>query len=169
MQMLVMIGSDVHSRALREAGSLGKANNPLPVGVLNGPLDDEMAEWLRKIWDKVDGALRRAYREGMEAAKPLIEEAKITMAEIAASFTNRAEEVRAIVSERLNTYLQHVIDGALGRVKSSINIGGKDLPITSVTVQQQIRFSGSLKASLEQVCEFVAEGELALSAEYNAG
>jgi hypothetical protein len=38
--------------------------------------------------------------------------------------------------------------------------------MATVTIEQKIKLSGSLKASLEEICEFVAEGEISLSAEY---
>jgi len=79
-----------------------------------------------------------------------------------------ADKVRTVIAARLSDYIQETIDGALQRVRSSISVGGKELTMASVTIEQKIRLSGSLKASLQEVCEFVAEGEISLSAEYGS-
>lgn len=165
MQLLVIISDDVHTVALRQARAQGKGA-PLPDHLLNALLDDEFRTWVAKVWDNVEGALNRAYTEGIEAARPFIEKVSNNLTEINAKFANRAEEIRAVISARLNLYLQQAIDGALERVRPSIAIGGRELVMTSVTIEQRIKMSGSFKASLESICEFVAEGEISLSAAY---
>src|SRR5437773_4301088 len=47
---------------------------------------------------------------------------------------------------------------ALQRVRPTISVGGHELMMATVTIEQKIKLSGSLKASLEEICEFVAEG-----------
>lgn len=167
MKLLVIVSDAVHSDALRQARELGKSL-PLPAYVLNAPLDDETDTWIDRIWDTMEGALRYAYREGLDAARPLIEQVSELMAELTNKFAQRAEEVRAVITERLNLYLHRAIDGALQRVRPTISVGGCELKMISVTVEQRINLSGSLKASIEEICEFVAEGEISLSAEYGA-
>jgi hypothetical protein len=62
--------------------------------------------------------------------------------------------------------LQTVIESALARIHSSIKVGGQEISISGVGIEQKLMISGSLKASLEEICEFVAEGELTVSAHY---
>ena len=127
------------------------------------PLDDEASTWISTIWDVVESAIQRAYREGMAAAQPLIDQASAMLANL----TQKIKEVRTVISERLNTYLQDAIDGALQRVRAGLSIGGSTLKLQRVTVEQRINMSGSLKASLAEICAFVAEGSISLSAEYS--
>lgn len=168
MKLLAIIDDKVHSNALRRARELGR-NVPLSADVLNAPLDDETDTWIDRIWDTMEGALRCAYHEGINSARNLIEKVSGLMTELTSNLARRVEDVRAVITQRLNTYLRNVIDGALLRVQPAIDISGRELKMTRVTVEQRIKLSGSLKASLESICEFVAEGEISLSAEYGAG
>jgi hypothetical protein len=136
--------------------------------MLNAPLDAETADWISRSWDEVEGALRSAYHDGMEAARPLIDGVAAKTKELVESASKRAEVVRAALNERLNTYLQTLIDEALKRVRPTVSVGGRELAMVSVTLEQEINLSGSLKASLTEVCEFIAEGKMSLSAEYAA-
>jgi hypothetical protein len=165
---MALVGYEVHTAALRAARAVG-TDVALPPGVLHAPLDAEARAWLGRIWDTVEGALRGAYREGMEAARPLIEKASSQLAEMTTTLAKHAEDVQATIAARLDAYLQAAIDGALKTVRGSVSIGGRELRMSKVTVQQRITLSGSLQFSLSQVCEFVSEGEVTLSAEYEAG
>ncbi|MEE8504964.1 MAG: hypothetical protein V3S40_01955 [Kiloniellales bacterium] len=167
MQLLIIISDDVHNVALRQARALD-TGAPLSDDVLNALLDDEFRTWVAKVWDNVEGALQRAYSEGIEAARPFIDKVASNLTEATAKIAIRGEELRAMINVRLNLYLQETIDGALGRVRPSITIGGRELVMTNVTIEQRIRMSGSLKASLESICEFVAEGEIALAVVYGS-
>jgi hypothetical protein len=166
MVIPVIIDERVHTAALREARSLG-GEVPLPPHVLHAPLDDEATTWIDSIWDAMEGAIRRAYREGMDAARPLIERASALIAEMSIGIARRAEDVRAAIVVRLRTYLHGAIDAALASVRSVIIVGGRELQMKSVKVEQRVNLSGSLKASLEETCEFVARGEISLAAEYS--
>ena len=87
------------------------------------------------------------------------------MAETAAA---QAEAIRQAITARIGVYLKDVIDQALESVRPSIVVGGSTLAVTSVTIDQKLKLSGSLKASLESICEFIAEGEISLAAEYGS-
>jgi hypothetical protein len=162
MNLLIVVSDDVHRTALLKARKVGNELT-LPAGLLNAPLDDDASTWISNIWDVVESAIQRAYREGMAAAQPLIDQASIMLTNL----TQKAKEVRTVISERLNVYLQSAIDGALQRVRAGLSIGGSELKLQRVTVEQRINMSGSVKASLAEVCAFVAEGSISLSAEYS--
>ena len=162
---MVMIASDVHTAAIREARAVG-GQTLLDSNFLNAPLGDDAENWVTRIWDETEVALRTAYQQGMEAARPLIDKISILTQELISKLGQRADGVRAVIVARLSTYIQKTIDGALQRVRPMITVGGKELGMTSVTIEQKITLSGSLKASLHEVCEFVAEGEISLAAEY---
>jgi len=167
MLMTANVTESVHLAALRNARQIGK-EKPLPAGVLNAPLDNESTTWVNRIWDTVEMALKRAYREGMATARPLIEQAGDLMKEAAETVKSAIADVRAVVMERLNAYLKSAVDGALEQVRPFVNVGGAMLKLRTVTLEQKVTLSGSLKASLEEICEFVAEGEINLATEYGA-
>ena len=167
MKLLVFVSDKVHTEALRQARALGK-QQPLPAHVLSAPLDDETDIWINRIWDTVEGALRCAHREGIEAAQPLIEKVSGLMTELTSNLAKRVEDVRVVVTKRLHSYFHTIIDDALQHVRPTISVGGNELKMTSVTVEQRINVSGSLKGSIVEICEFLAEGEISLSAEYSA-
>jgi hypothetical protein len=165
--IVAIVSEDLHLSALRVAEKLGE-QGLLSARLLNAPLDDETSSWITRIWDSVESALNTAYHSGIEEARFHISEAAEEISELGSSLKRRANEVRAAIAAKLDAYLQAVIDGALRRVRSSVNIGGRTLELSKVSIEQKVTFSGSLKASLEEICEFVAEGELSLSAEYGS-
>jgi hypothetical protein len=167
MKLLVTVDDSVHTAALRKARELGEGPT-LPGTVLHAMLDDDVSSWVRRIWDDAEAAIRRAYHEGLDAAQPYIQKVSDRLSELGSATAKHIEEVRAIVTAKLNAYLQETIDGALSRVRGTVSIGGRAFSIEKVTIDQTVKLSGSLKASLEEICEFVAEGEISLSAEYGS-
>lgn len=165
MIVAAVVTEKVHSDALKLARAVG-GESPLPVGVLNAPLDVECSEWINRLWDLAEGALSKAYRDGVAAARPLIERISAQFSDMAAAVGARLDDIRSVILERLNTYLQASIDGALKRVRASVNVGGVEFKLAKVSVEQKIALSGSLKASLEELCEFVADGEIKLGTDY---
>jgi hypothetical protein len=166
MKLLVFISDEVQIEAFRQARELGK-HGPLPAQGLPASLDAETESWIERLWDAMEGALRRAYFDGLPAARPLIEAVAGLMTELTRTLAKQAEDVRTVITARLNTYLHTVIDEALQRVRPTLSVGGRALQLTRVTVEQQITLSGSLQAWLAEICEFVAAGEIAFSAEYS--
>jgi hypothetical protein len=144
----------------------GRKSAAAVANVLNAPLNDEAEGWISSLWDDIEVALRSAYRQGMDAARPWIDKVSDLTKQLTVKLGQGAEKVRTVIATRLKTYLQKAIDAALGLVQTSIMVGGKSLAVTSVTIEQKITLSGSLKASLEEIGEFIAEGEISLSAEY---
>jgi hypothetical protein len=165
MQLIALVNEDINRVALRAARVVG-SETPLALEGFTAPLDNEMLAGVTKIWDKIEEAITSACQSGVDAARPLIDEVERRIGEFAKGVTKAAQQIRAVISERLHVYLKSVIDGALQRVQATISVGGQELKITSVTVEQKVSMSTSIKASLTEICEFVADGEFTLSAEY---
>lgn len=165
MDMLVIVSDEIHTAALARARTLGR---PLPdgTGTLKAPLTDDAIQWLDKIWDASEAALLRARRQGKAAAKELVEKVDALLKEASAALADRFQALRQALTMRLNEYITDVIDAAIKLVRPSVTIGDRLLHIASVSVEQRIMLSGSVKASLQEIVELVAEGELTLSAEY---
>lgn len=165
MKMLILMNDRVQEEAIQSARRLG-GDGLLPAGVLNAPLGSDALEWTSKIWDEMEFALKSAYRNGMDAARPIIDKVSALTQQVNTQLMASAEEIRIAVSAKLSSYVQTVIDGALSQVRSTITVGGQILHMSSVTIDQKITLSGSLKFALQEVCEFVAKGEIALAAAY---
>lgn len=163
--MLIIVGDDIHAAALAVARKSGTKKAGAS-GKLYAPLDDDAEDWLNRIWDATEAALLGARNKGKAAAAELIKRATDLATEAAKALKQRYDAVKARIAQKLNDYVQAVIDGALARIRPTLSVGGRDLPVVKVTMEQRLMISGSVKASLEEVCEFVAEGELTLSAEY---
>lgn len=165
MKLLAVVDEQVHQDALGAARRIGTVQTVSQTG-LNTVQVDEVMAWVTRLWDPIEEAIVMAYRQGMAAARPIVEQLHTELTALANNVSARARDVQAILSERLNTYLMRAIDGALGRVRDHITVGAKQFTINSVKVDQKVSVSSSLKMSLSEICEFVAEGEIALSAEY---
>jgi len=167
MRITMLLGDEEQSRALDLASVVGIPKNVIR-RELYAPHQVEISGWTARLWDHIEGALRRAYQSGLEAARPIINTFEELLIQMQTELQESAEAVRAIVVERLNTYVQATIDGALGRIQPAIVVGTEKMRIATVKVEQKIKLGGSLKLSLEGICEFVAEGELSFEAEYSA-
>lgn len=164
MQMIIIVDRNVHELAIASALELGTV--ALPPDVANAFEDESLGAEMRKMWDGVEAALLQAYTNGMSAAREYIRQVSDQIAVLASTAAERANAIRQGIASRLAAYLAKVIDSALEAVRPSIVVGGSTLAVSSVTIDQKVKLSGSIKASLESICEFIAEGEISLSAEY---
>lgn len=167
MEMLTLLSDDIHATALARAASIDGVT-PAGGGVLLAPLSDEVRQWLDRIWDATEGALLRARRQGKEAATVLVQKVETLLHEAGTALAERFQVLSDALAARLNVYLAAVIDAAVSLVRPTLSIGGQMLRVTTVTVQQRLLLSGSIKASLQEIVELVAEGELTLSAQYGS-
>jgi hypothetical protein len=152
LKVLVMIAEDVHTAAIREARAAGETTL-LAADVLNAPLDDDAENWITRIWDETELALRAAHHLGIEAARPLIERVSVLTQELISDLGQGADKVSTVIAARLGAYIQKVIEEALKRVRPTISVRGKEFAMTSVTIEQKISLSGSLSAYIQKVIE----------------
>jgi hypothetical protein len=166
MKVVAIVDEEMHMKALAAARHIG-TTQVLSTHGLNAVQVDEVMEWVIGLWDPIEAAISKACQQGMEAARPLVLQVQADLATLCNNASERARQVRAVLVERLNTYLMQVIDGALSRIRDHVTVGAKKFTISSITVDQKVSVSSSLKMSLSEICEFVAEGEIAVSAEYS--
>jgi len=167
MKVVAVINEQIHLDALAVARRIGPEQIPSMAGFNSVQIDDAL-DWATGLWDKIENALTQAGQMGMDAARPVIDAVNAQFSEVLAEAGGLAQEVRAILLERLHGYLQQMIDGALSRVQDRITVGGQTLTVHNVKIEQKLKLSSSLKMSLSELCQFVAEGEIVLSAEYAA-
>lgn len=164
MDILQIVGDEVHEAALARARAVGGV--AAGHGALNAPLADDVKRWLERIWDSTETALLRARREGRAAAQTFVDDVGKLLEKAHAELSERYQTLRDALLARLNAYLGSVVDAALKLVRPTLTIGTQSLPVRSVSVQHQLKLSGSIKASLQEVVAVVAEGQLSVSAEY---
>jgi hypothetical protein len=165
LELLVFVGDDIHFAALARARSVGVVST-LPTTGLAGLHNADVMAWITRIWDGIEAALSSARQAGAAATEDLIQTVYSSLDELSAAMKKQAREVQAAISERINVYLHEAIDGALQRVRPTITIGGQEFRMKSVAVEQKVKLSCNIKASLAEICAFLAEGELTLKAEY---
>lgn len=168
MQVVVIASEAVFRSALQAARNIGRADEG-DAAAMYSSMPDEEKGWVERIWDKVEHALNVARQHGRQAAQEVIDSVSHDLRELGETLGYAAGGVRDAVTARVAGFVQMVIQGLLSRVRAAVTIGDHDLPIRSVTIEQKIKMSGSLKASLEEICEFVAEGELSLAVDYGIG
>jgi len=165
MQLFAIVDNEIFEDSISLARNAG-FDQKFGTGAMHAPMSAELDYWVNKIWDVTESTLRLARDAGAGAIAGQLEKLSIGWAEVNEKFKQGAERVRAAIIARLNDFLRRLIEGALSRVQSSIKIGDREIAISGVTIEQKLKLGGSLKASLEEICEFIGEGEISLAANY---
>ncbi len=166
--MPLIISEDLLDTALENAQSVGLPGGLTTKG-LNAPLKEQQTSWTERLWDTAEGAVRTSWEKGKAAARELLDQFHREVEELGAAVGAGASAVRKVIVERLNRFFTSLVEGALERFQPNITVAGRNIVMRGVTIEQTLKMSGSLKASLEEMCEFVAEGEISVSAEYGPG
>ena len=164
MNVALIISEYDHLKALDHAVE----QNPRSLNELHARLVDDEERWLNRLWSAVKDAILASARSGVEAAREKLDYFQGKLAEAAAQLGERIEEINRELGRRLNDYLRDVIEQALGRVEPKVTIGASAMSLKSLTLQQTFKLSSSLSISLNTICAFVAEGQVAVSAAYEA-
>jgi len=167
MQVLAVLTVQHHESALAQARRIG-LSALLSADRANAPLSADATHWLNEIWDQIELAVDRAMKRGLQAAQPILARVNELVDEVLGLGSAWVDEVLLTVRTRLSVYLRSAIEQALTLVQQSVVIGGQSFRIDRVVLSHTISLSSSIKASLTEVCEFVGEGQIELSAEYCA-
>lgn len=167
MNLPLIVDVDAQESALQVARKVHLQAVSRSEGLPTFAIDDVMT-WAEKVWDSVEQALRDAYGEGLGAARLAIEAVVAKMEEAASSLGDRLTQLEEVLRQRLDAYLQSLIDNAFSRLRPAIKVGDRELFADGATIQQSIKFTGSVKAKLDEICSFVAENQLQVSVSYKA-
>lgn len=172
-QLTLYLDRAMHVRALKSAETRAPSMFESAEGRLVGdglyaPLPDDARHWLGRLWGVVTQALLLAATEGYEKAKPVISEFNNLFQQAQADLGIGLLLVRDELIGRMNAYIKALIKLALGSVEAIINVGGRDMQVTTVTLQQSLKMSGSVSLSITDICQFVSEGQLIISAQYGS-
>lgn len=164
MNVVTIIAEYDHRRALDQAA----ATPERPLDQLYAPLVGVEERWLNRLWSAIQDAILTSAKAGLEAAREKIEFFQARLTKAVEELGERADALAAQLTERLNRYLKDVIDRALGRVESQVTIGKTEMFLKSVTLQETFKLSSSLFVSIATICQMVAEGQVAVTASYEA-
>ncbi|MBV9566486.1 MAG: hypothetical protein JOY90_39500 [Bradyrhizobium sp.] len=157
--------ANLHNEALAAADAVGADGAP-PVGRLNAPALDDAKLWVTRLWDTAAGAIEAAWEDGRAAAAPLIERFGQEILELRETFAEGAKAVIDLVAERLAEYARTLTRRLMSQFEENLTIGVHRFEVRGITVQQKLKMTGTLKASLHELCSFVSEGEITVSAKY---
>jgi hypothetical protein len=107
-----------------------------------------------------------ADRQSRGAAEKSMSDALSYMESVCGELGRRAQDLKEVIRQRLQQFLVSIVDGALALVRPQLDIGGNLFALSSVSISHTLKMTGSIKASLEEVCELVSEGQIEVGAEY---
>jgi hypothetical protein len=168
MNLVVSIDEDSFEKAFIVARKI-EAHSLSRVQGLPAPVIDAVTRWVARAWDDIEQALRDAYEQGRGAAATAIQKVEAVLRQAATEIGDKVADVEAALRRRLDAWIDDIVNAALARIRATIKIGTRELTATSATIEQTLRLSGSIKTKLDELCSFIAEGQLAVSVEYASG
>jgi hypothetical protein len=150
--------------ALTEARATGGKGTRLPG--LAAPIDAALAGRVDEVWDRVEGALRDAWRAGKSASKAALDAALAEIEGLLDQAGAKAVTITDAVFERLRTLMRSIIDRALANVRATVVIGDLTMRVKELSVDQKVTISGSLSASITEMWKLTSNGELTVGATY---
>ncbi|WP_027667675.1 hypothetical protein [Rhizobium leguminosarum] len=155
--------------ALKASWAVGDVRVTLSKEGLNAPLVDEVANWIERIWEKVDGAVHRIEAAGRDAAQPIIDDALELYRLAREDLKDGVEAVRNALLERINVFMSKAVDLILQSMKPELLFGNRTLHVASVAVGRTVTLGTSFELSLEKMLSFSADGELSINVQYEFG
>lgn len=136
-------------------------------GGLASQLGASLTGRIQEVWDHIDSALSRAYQYGLEKARDSLDAAVQAAEDLLASVGRQASAVHQELMARVETYLSGIIDRALATVRPTVTIGSRTLQLEGVDLSQTISLSGSLKATITDMVNLTASGQIIVNARYS--
>lgn len=164
MDVSLVVDPDVFERAKAAARHV----KPYSISSegLHAPLDGALEGRIDDAWGEIESALNKGYQLGKEKAREVLNKALQRVDEIIHGAGAKSLMVLQGILQRLHTFNQTFVQGALERFPNQVSISGVAYQLNTLNFTQKIIMSGSLAISLEKVFEMVAEGEIAVGANY---
>jgi F0F1-type ATP synthase membrane subunit b/b' len=165
MHAIAWASSNDFNRSLEAArsedgrGELGELAAPLGAAVIGRVAD---------AWDRIEAALQEAWRKGRDFARETAEETALRVQEIVDATGTSARAVQEGLLARLHRYLEELVDRAIARVRASITVAGHELHLAGVELAQIVTLTGSLKLSIQEAFALTSDGQLEVTARYEA-
>jgi hypothetical protein len=163
MNISILASRDDLEQALNDARTLITLEHNTH---LNATVNAGLLGRLDTVWETIEGALRKGYKFGSEAARDALEIAIAQAELLIADAGTLANEFHQALLEKLHLFVKGFIRSAMQRVPDSLAIAGRNFRIARVTCTQKIVLTGSLEINLTQVVSLASNGELELAVDY---
>jgi hypothetical protein len=132
-------------------------------------LQSEAKIWegqVSEIWTSLKDAIKDGYMLGKEKIKDQIDRIMVSIDELMNTATSWRDEAYNRLRQNIQSFIKTAVDNVIKFLPQSIELGGKQIPISKVGYSQKVMMGGTLKASVLEAVEFTTEGELEFSVEY---
>jgi hypothetical protein len=163
MSLTVVVDESVLDRAIARASGGGGTRS---LAGLNAPLDTIVAGRVSEVWNAMTTALRKGFELGEERARQYLDAAIDRCREVLAEAGDTAAEVARELRDRLRELIRSYIEEALGVMESSVRIGGRELVVSSIAVEQKVILTGDLTLSMAAAFKLASSGEIKVAASY---
>jgi hypothetical protein len=133
---------------------------------LSAPLDGSWLGKISEVWESVEQALRDAFVDGVEHSRDALDKAVSRAQSLIQGAGARARDVQEALLEKIQAYLSRLVDAALSQVRRIVEVGGIQLELDELELNQKVSLSGSVKAALTEIVALTADGELTVTASY---
>ena len=165
MNIVVLTDHALFDRAIRAGADYGKGKAP---SFLAAPLDGVSEGQLDEAWNILVETIDHARTATEDRIKELISAGYAKVEEILSAAKNKAKDIRAMLWEKLRAMVQDLIDGMLAQIRPELTVGGRTLYLNDIQVTQKVVLSGSIKASLADLCALASQGETQVTVNYIA-
>jgi hypothetical protein len=167
MKFAVVIDRGAYDAAIAAAESVGQAG--ATIRGYAAPVDGPLAGWVREAWDALRDGLDRVYAVGREAARSQLDAAQQTLERVLQEAGRRAQELVAALRAKIAQYLTTLVNEMLAQVRPTLKVGGVELKLNELRIEQKLLLAGSLKASIEEAVSLTSDSEISVEASYAAG
>lgn len=109
MSLTISVTDSDHEASLRYAREQSNADL-LSASVLNAPDFSDIVLWADRVWDEIEATIRHSFRSAKDAAEETFRSSIQKLNEAGEVLASRIGEVKELVFERLNAYVQKMIE-----------------------------------------------------------
>ena len=121
-----------------------------------------------EAWAKLRALVEKCTRQGTDFVKEEVVAFVEFVEETGQALGARAGQLREWILTKIRELITKTFDLLLAALRTEITIGSRRYVLESVELEQKLIYSGSLQASLTELCEFTGGGELTLTGSYKA-
>jgi hypothetical protein len=154
--------------AFESALACARTQGSEPPKGLAAPAYSKLLGLIGEAWDAIEAALRQVFVFGVERGREAVDAAIALTEELAKKAGDQVRQFHDAIVERLRSYESAFVESTLGRVRSSLSVGGAPFHLDGIEVSQKVLLSGSLKATITEVCSLSTGGETTIVTRYSA-
>ena len=163
-QLTFAITDDIVQRAIEACKpTTHRTDGPAALNAAGGDILDVS---VKDVYLRLTDLVTRCARDGFDLAKEEVGAFLDFVTERSAELGARAERFRELIQEKVRQLIASMFDLVLQAFRAEVSIGGRAFVLDTVQLEQKLIYSGSLKASLNELCSFVGGGEVVVTGSY---